>query len=123
MPSSLQSMKTFGRRGDGSSRVCQPAMSAELGCAPSRLGPGQRSAVVLIRAYQLLLSPLFAGSCRFTPSCSQYAIEAVGRFGVMRGGYLAVRRLARCHPFGSFGADPVPDFAATPRGRETADSF
>jgi hypothetical protein len=61
----------------------------------------------MIRAYQLLLSPLFAGSCRFTPSCSQYAAEAIAHFGALRGTALAVRRLARCHPFGGHGFDPV----------------
>lgn len=64
-------------------------------------------ALTLIRAYQLLLSPMFAGSCRYTPSCSQYAAEAIARFGAIRGGMLALRRLARCHPFGGHGFDPV----------------
>lgn len=62
-----------------------------------------------IRAYQLLLSPMFAGSCRFQPSCSAYAIEALRRHGAMRGSLLAVQRLARCRPFGKHGIDPVPD--------------
>jgi putative membrane protein insertion efficiency factor len=68
----------------------------------------RRTAVALIRGYQLLLSPLFAGSCRFVPSCSNYAIEAITRFGVVRGSALALRRLARCHPLGGHGLDPVP---------------
>ena len=62
-----------------------------------------------IRGYQLLFSPLYAGSCRFIPSCSQYATEAILRFGAVKGTALAVRRLMRCHPFGSSGLDPVPD--------------
>lgn len=61
-----------------------------------------------ISAYKVALSPFFRGSCRFTPSCSTYAYEAVSRFGVVRGGWLAARRLARCHPFGASGVDPVP---------------
>lgn len=71
----------------------------------------QRSALAAIRGYQLLLSPLFAGTCRYLPSCSAYAAEAIMRFGVIRGSALALRRLARCHPFGGHGLDPVPDFA------------
>jgi putative membrane protein insertion efficiency factor len=68
----------------------------------------QRSALRLIRAYQLLLSPMFGGSCRFLPSCSEYASEAVASWGVVRGSLLALRRLARCHPLGAHGYDPVP---------------
>lgn len=60
-----------------------------------------------------MLSPLFAGSCRFVPSCSAYAMEAVTRFGVIRGTGLAVRRLSRCRPFAAHGFDPVP--GRTPR--------
>ena len=62
----------------------------------------------LIRGYQLALSPLLPPSCRFTPSCSQYALEAVSRHGAIRGAWLAARRLARCHPFHPGGFDPVP---------------
>jgi len=62
----------------------------------------------LIRGYQRFVSPALPPACRFTPSCSQYALEAVTRHGVARGGWLAVRRLARCHPFHRGGPDPVP---------------
>lgn len=61
-----------------------------------------------IRCYQLALSPLVGPACRFYPSCSHYALEAVSRFGVLRGGWLSVRRLARCHPWHEGGYDPVP---------------
>ena len=64
--------------------------------------------VSLIRGYQRFLSPALPPSCRFHPSCSQYALEAVGRYGALRGVWLAVRRLARCHPFHPGGFDPVP---------------
>ncbi len=64
---------------------------------------------VLIRVYQLLLSPLLPPSCRYLPSCSDYAVEAIGRHGVIVGIGLAARRLARCHPWGSSGYDPVPE--------------
>jgi putative membrane protein insertion efficiency factor len=63
---------------------------------------------LLLRAYQLGISPLLGANCRFQPSCSQYAIAAVDAHGSLRGGWLAVRRLARCHPFHAGGYDPVP---------------
>jgi len=65
--------------------------------------------LILIRAYQLLLSPLTGAHCRHIPTCSQYAAEAVERFGVIRGGWLAARRVLRCHPWGTSGYDPVPE--------------
>ena len=68
----------------------------------------QRVALALLRGYKVLFSPLFAGSCRYMPSCSEYAAEAIQRFGVIRGCLLAARRLARCHPLGGHGFDAVP---------------
>jgi uncharacterized protein len=65
---------------------------------------------VMIRAYQLLISPLFQPSCRYLPTCSDYAIEALAQHGPMRGAGLAILRLARCHPWGGSGYDPVPAF-------------
>lgn len=70
-----------------------------------------RFALLLLRGYKLIISPLFAGSCRFLPSCSDYAAEAIARYGVGRGSWLAAKRLARCQPFCAGGHDPVP-----PRG-------
>lgn len=67
-----------------------------------------------IRVYQWCISPLLiwlnggTGACRFTPSCSQYAAEAIQRFGAWKGGWLTIKRLCRCHPFGGTGYDPVP---------------
>ena len=63
----------------------------------------------LIRLYQVTLSPIFGGSCRFDPSCSAYALEAIDCHGVWRGGKLGVKRLLRCHPFATAGFDPVPE--------------
>jgi hypothetical protein len=67
-----------------------------------------------IRCYQLALSPLLGPACRFYPSCSQYALEAVARFGVLRGAWLAAARLARCHPWHEGGYDPVPPLNRPP---------
>jgi putative membrane protein insertion efficiency factor len=72
--------------------------------------PAMRAALIaLIRVYQLFLSPLLGNHCRFYPSCSQYAREALERHGVLRGGWLAIRRLSRCHPWHPGGLDPVPE--------------
>ena len=64
--------------------------------------------ILLVRAYQVVLSPLFSGCCRFEPSCSNYMIEALQTHGALRGFCLGFRRLLRCHPFGESGYDPVP---------------
>jgi putative membrane protein insertion efficiency factor len=75
----------------------------------------QHTFIGLVRAYQVLVSPLKmfvfgpGGACRFTPSCSEYAAQAVGRHGLVRGGWLALKRIFRCHPWGTCGHDPVPD--------------
>ena len=63
--------------------------------------------IYLLRGYQVLVSPLLPPACRFTPTCSQYAIEAVRQHGALRGFYLAARRLLKCHPFHPGGYDPV----------------
>lgn len=64
--------------------------------------------LALLRAYQYLLSPWIGGSCRYWPTCSEYAREAIKQHGAARGSYLAAARLARCHPYGAGGVDPVP---------------
>lgn len=63
--------------------------------------------ILLIRFYQLFISPLFPPTCRFYPTCSQYAIEAIQKKGVLRGVWLAIKRIVKCHPFHPGGYDPV----------------
>ncbi len=62
----------------------------------------------LVRLYRAVLRPVLPATCRFTPSCSEFALEALARHGAMRGGWLIARRIMRCHPWGGFGYDPVP---------------
>lgn len=68
----------------------------------------QQLAIFLIRLYQRYISPLSGNNCRYTPTCSQYTLEAIRRYGAGRGLWLGVRRLMRCHPFSPGGHDPVP---------------
>jgi putative membrane protein insertion efficiency factor len=63
----------------------------------------------LIHSYRVLISPLFLPTCRFQPTCSTYAIEAIERFGILKGTWLATQRICRCHPFHPGGYDPVPE--------------
>lgn len=62
----------------------------------------------LIRVYQIVLSPILGASCRFTPTCSRYGIEAIKKHGPFKGGWLTLKRIGRCHPWGGHGPDPVP---------------
>ena len=64
--------------------------------------------IVPIKLYQILLSPLLGQSCRYHPTCSQYAVEAIEKFGPIKGVWLGIKRIARCHPWGGSGHDPVP---------------
>jgi uncharacterized protein len=64
--------------------------------------------VVLIKLYQYLLSPIMGAQCRYTPTCSQYGIEAIKKHGSFKGGWLTLKRIARCNPWGGHGHDPVP---------------
>lgn len=80
-----------------------------------------RTALFALRCYKAYLSILFAGTCRFEPTCSQYAYQAIERFGVLRGVWLGAGRLLRCHPFsGKFGYDPVPEKPAADNFSEDA---
>ena len=72
------------------------------------MSPAARLLIVLIRCYQGTLALLIGGKCRFEPSCSVYGIEAIRRHGAFKGGWLAIRRIGRCHPWGGSGEDPVP---------------
>jgi len=64
--------------------------------------------ILLIKIYQKVISPLIGPKCRFTPTCSNYAVEALKKYGVFKGSWLAVKRIAKCHPWGGSGYDPVP---------------
>jgi putative membrane protein insertion efficiency factor len=77
--------------------------------------------VALVRVYQHVLSPLWPATCRYVPTCSQYAVEALRLHGPLRGGWLALRRIGRCHPWGRHGWDPVPGSpdAAHPNHKHT----
>lgn len=64
--------------------------------------------IFLIKIYQVLISPLFPSSCRYTPTCSHYTSEALKKYGLIKGGWLGIKRISRCHPWGGSGYDPVP---------------
>lgn len=74
----------------------------------------QRVVLGLLRAYKWAVSPMFPPACRYTPTCSEYAMEAIDRFGVVRGGWKALARILRCHPFVKGGYDPVKPAAEAP---------
>jgi putative membrane protein insertion efficiency factor len=67
-----------------------------------------RALILMIRGYQVTVSPLLPSACRYTPSCSRYAVEAIERYGALRGTWMGARRVLRCHPFHAGGYDPVP---------------
>ena len=69
----------------------------------------QRLVILPVRFYQRAVSPLLPPACRYTPTCSQYMVEAVAKHGALKGLYLGIRRILRCHPWGGHGYDPVPD--------------
>ena len=68
----------------------------------------------LIHGYRYLISPILPSSCRYLPTCSRYALDALSRYGVLKGGWIALKRIARCHPWGGSGYDPVPEVVADP---------
>ena len=80
-----------------------------------------RLLITIVRFYQQAISPRTPPSCRYTPTCSSYAIQAIERHGAARGGWLALRRIGRCHPWGSQGYDPVPPEAGGLPGAGDAD--
>lgn len=82
--------------------------SSEAQARRQRPNRVERAMIALIRGYQLVLSPLIGPRCRHLPTCSEYTAEAIARHGVIRGGWLAIRRVVRCHPWGTSGYDPVP---------------
>lgn len=67
-----------------------------------------RLALAIIRSYQIIIRPLLTGSCRYLPTCSEYAAESIVTYGALRGGWMGLKRVLRCHPFGGSGLDPVP---------------
>jgi putative membrane protein insertion efficiency factor len=69
----------------------------------------KKPVILLLRGYKLAISPLLGQRCRFYPSCSEYTMQAIDRFGVIRGGWLGARRIGRCHPLNPGGLDPVPE--------------
>ena len=86
----------------------------------SNLSPIGQSAIILIRTYQKVLSPLLGQRCRFYPSCSQYTLEAIQEWGLAKGTWLGMKRLSRCHPLNEGGFDPVPRRDGTVSDLESA---
>ena len=64
--------------------------------------------ILLIRGYQLIVSPMLGSNCRFMPTCSEYALESLKTYGLIKGTYLTIKRIGKCHPWGSNGYDPIP---------------
>jgi putative membrane protein insertion efficiency factor len=79
-----------------------------------RTDPARAVLLAMLRLYQAMVSPVLGPACRFEPTCSAYAMEAIRRFGAVKGSYLAARRILRCHPFTRAGHDPVPAAAPPP---------
>jgi putative membrane protein insertion efficiency factor len=98
----------------GHGAICAAGVGAVEAATPRlaervKRSVGAWSLLFLVRVYITFLSPFFGGACRFYPSCSNYAYEAIERHGAVRGATLAIKRLLRCHPFSKSGFDPVPD--------------
>ena len=72
------------------------------------MGPLTYIAYLIVKAYQVVVSPLLGANCRYNPTCSAYALEALKKFGIIKGGLLSIKRISKCHPWGGSGHDPVP---------------
>lgn len=89
-------------------------MKEKQTAAPEKLASiGAKALLLLITFYRYAISPLLPSRCRYYPTCSSYADEAIRRYGAIRGGWLAIKRLSRCQPWGSHGLDPVPDLSSS----------
>jgi uncharacterized protein len=111
-PEDLCSADTVTRVDAGSFAAAERSVTTETNSvsATQTYSWGVRTALFALNCYKSYLSPWFAGSCRFQPTCSRYAYEAIERFGVARGMWLGTKRLLRCHPLSrKFGHDPVPE--------------
>ncbi|MBE2893887.1 membrane protein insertion efficiency factor YidD [Spirabiliibacterium falconis] len=75
---------------------------------------GAKGLIFVIKVYRLVISPLFGPRCRFTPTCSQYGLDAIKRFGALKGGWLTLKRVLKCHPLSAGGYDPVPEKQSEP---------
>jgi uncharacterized protein len=87
---------------------CSALRSTSKGVRPLFSHVSVRLALGAIRGYQILIRPLLTGSCRYLPTCSEYAAEAIVTYGALQGGWMGLKRVLRCHPFGGSGLDPVP---------------
>jgi len=96
------------RRGEVAENGLRVGEEPDDGTEGKRLSPLGWLFVILIRIYQHTLSHLIGGSCRHQPTCSRYGEEAIRKYGAMKGGWMTVKRICRCHPWGSSGYDPVP---------------
>lgn len=107
-PAELSGHRGIWSAGAGAAGVAGGRSDA-AGQTRGRRGIGASILIFLVHLYKVFLSPFFGGACKFHPSCSNYAHEAIERWGARRGGWLALKRLGRCRPFSRGGYDPVPD--------------
>jgi hypothetical protein len=87
--------------------MCDQAHNQHSEQAPEKTGLVAFFLLLLVKGYRYGISPLFPPSCRYVPTCSEYAVEAIARYGALRGGWLSLSRILRCHPFAAGGYDPV----------------
>ena len=97
---------SWGERGDKYRLPIMSALYPAMLCSNTRM---KKVLIKLVRAYQLLISPVLGNNCRFYPSCSAYTIEAMEKWGAFRGIWMGLKRIGRCHPWHEGGVDPVPD--------------